>query len=107
MDKIISSPPVVFLIFTALFLMGSLLLGRYSRKNAGGGTRETDSYACGQRDVPNYVNPDYSQFFPFAFLFTIMHVLVLVVATAPFDALLLPLAVIAFGILSLAIIFRR
>ena len=106
MEKLISSPPIVFLLFTVLFYAGSKLLGRYS-SNGVRGERETDSYACGQRDVQHYVNPDYSQFFPFAFLFTIMHVLVLVVATAPYDAPLLPVVVIASGILSLAIIFRR
>jgi NADH-quinone oxidoreductase subunit A len=106
MEKLISSPPIVFLIFTVLFFIGAKLLGFLSSSGIRG-ERETDSYACGQKDVQHYVNPDYSQFFPFAFLFTIMHVLVLVVATAPFDALLLPVVVIASGALSLAIIFRR
>ena len=106
MEKILSSPPIVFLIFGLIFYVGSKALAKYSRHGLRG-ERETDSYACGQRDVPNYVNPDYSQFFPYAFLFTIMHVLVLVVATAPFDATVLPVMVIAAGILSLIIIFRR
>ncbi len=82
------------------------MMARYSRHGMRG-ERETDSYACGQKNIQNYVNPDYSQFFPYAFLFTIMHVLVLVVATAPYDAPILPVVVIASGILSLAIIFRR
>ena len=106
MEKLLSSPPIVFLLFVILFWIFSKAMARYSTHGAGGG-RETDSYACGQRDVQNYVNPDYTQFFPYAFLFTIMHVLVLVVATAPYDAPLLPIVVIGSGVLSLAIIFRR
>ncbi|MBP7176688.1 MAG: hypothetical protein KBA53_10830 [Thermoclostridium sp.] len=68
---------------------------------------ETDSYACGQKNIQHYVNPDFSQFFPYAFFFTIMHVLVLIVATAPYDAPLLPIIYTLSGILSLVIIFRR
>lgn len=106
MENLISSPPIAFLIFALIFYIGAKALSKYSRHGVRG-ERETESYACGQRNVPNYVNPDYSQFFPYAFLFTIMHVLVLVVATAPFDASFLPVMVIAAGVLSLIIIFRR
>ena len=106
MDNLIFAPPIVFLIFVAIFLLCSKGFSRYSRHGIRG-ERETDSYACGQRNVQNYVNPDYSQYFPYAFLFTIMHVLVLVVATAPYDAPLLPVVFIASGILSLVIIFKR
>ena len=41
------------------------------------------AYACGEDMPTNRCNPDYSQFFPFAFFFTIIHVLALVVATVP------------------------
>lgn len=106
MDSLIFAPPIVFLIFVAIFLSCSKGFSRYSRHGVRGG-HELDSYACGQRDVRNYVNPDYSQFFPYAFLFTIMHVLVLVVATAPYDAPLLPVVFIVSGVLCLVIIFKR
>ena len=69
--------------------------------------RKLESYACGQREVTHNVVPDYGQFYPYAFFFTIMHVLVLVVATAPADALTLPLLYVAAGVLALLIIFRR
>lgn len=106
MKSLIFAPPIIFLMFVAIFLACSRGLSRYSHR----GTQrksELDAYACGQRNVQHYVNPDYSQFFPFAFFFTIMHVLVLVVATAPYDATLLPVVYIASGILSLVIIFKR
>jgi len=106
MDAIILAPPIAFLIFAVIFSGCSRGFSRFSHESSG---REDglDSYACGQRDVRNYVNPDYSQFFPFAFLFTIMHVLVLVVATAPYDAPVLPVVFIAAGIFCLIMIFKR
>jgi hypothetical protein len=106
MESYIFAPPIVFSFFFIIFFAGSRILSKYSRR----GTRgefETDSYACGQRNVEHYVNPDYSEFFPFAFFFTIMHVMVLVIATAPYDALILPAVYILSGILAMAIIFRR
>jgi hypothetical protein len=106
MNSIIFAPPIVFLIFVILFLVGSKGLTRYS-KAAIKGRNGLDSYACGQHNIQNYVNPDYSEFFPLAFFFTLMHVFTLVVTTAPYDAQLLPAAYIASGILAMVIIFRK
>jgi len=106
MEKLILSPPVVFFLFLVLLFACSRGVSRYSPIGAGGEGR-LDHYGCGQRHVQDYVNPDYSQFFPFAFFFTIMHVLVLVVATAPYDAPLLPIVYITSGILAMRIIFKR
>jgi len=106
MENILLSPPVTLLIF--------LLLGfALSRALASCATvgeedeRKLESYACGQRRVTHNVSPDYSQFFPYAFFFTIMHVLTLVVATTPHGTLTLPLLYVAGGLLALVIIFRR
>jgi NADH-quinone oxidoreductase subunit A len=103
MESIILAPPIVFLIFVFLFFISSKGLTRYSRPAIKG----LDAYACGQRNVPNYVNPNYSEFFPLAFFFTLMHVFTLVVTTAPYDAQLLPAAYIMSGILAMVIIFKR
>jgi len=105
MGTLIFSPPIVIVLFFVLFAAFSRGISGYS--NGIRGVHETDSYACGQKNIRHYVNPDFSQFFPYAFFFTIMHVLVLVVATAPKDAPLLPVIFILSGILSLVIIFRR
>lgn len=102
----IFAPPIVLLLFILLFLTCSRGVSRYSHVGAQEEGR-FDPYGCGQRDVQSYVNPDYSQFFPLAFFFTIMHVLVLVVATAPANAPLLPVIFIASGILAMRIIFKR
>jgi hypothetical protein len=106
MEEILFAPPVVFIIFFIIFFASSKAFSRYSRRGVRG-EHDLESYACGQRNVEHYVNPDYSEFFPFAFFFTIMHVLVLVIATAPYDALLFPAIYIMSGILAMAIIFRR
>lgn len=105
MEGLIYSPPIVFLVFVVLFLALSKGFSLYSYKNV---QREhgLDAYACGERDIKHYVNPNYSQFFPFAFFFTIMHVLALVVATAPYEAMLMPVIYIAAGILAMVIIFK-
>ncbi len=97
------------LIFTGILLLlaaAMKYLGRYAVH--GKTSREAlDPYACGQRDFENYVNPDYTQFFRYAFVFSVMHVLALVVTTAPRDAVLLPLIYVAAGVLTLTMIFRK
>ena len=46
------------------------------------GNRQTGPYACGE-DLPTHmIQPDYGQFLPFAFFFTILHVTALMVTTA-------------------------
>ncbi|MCL1816450.1 MAG: hypothetical protein FWG43_02465 [Clostridiales bacterium] len=109
MIQILLSPPITL----SLFILLGLALSRWVAAYAPTGKdsdRKLESYACGQRQVTHSVSPDYSQFFPYAFFFTIMHVLVLVVATAPaltLSELVLPLLYVASGLLALVIIFRR
>ncbi|MDD2214460.1 MAG: hypothetical protein PHR21_08005 [Oscillospiraceae bacterium] len=108
MSAILYSPPVVFGLFLLLFLLLLRLLDRYAVHGGTGGAHALDPYACGQRDFENYVNPDYTQFFRYAFVFTVMHVVALVIATASVSGLtVLPLIYVAASILSLAIIFRK
>ena len=109
-EHILLSPLVTF----SLFVLLGMGLSRVAAAHAAGGEdseRKLESYACGQRQVAHNVSPDYSQFFPYAFFFTIMHVLTLVVATTPPSAqpgdLMLPLLYVACGMLALIIIFRR
>lgn len=82
------------------------LLARYARKEDSFSIRSLDPYACGQRDYKNYFNPNYTQFFRYAFVFSMMHVLALVV-TISGSEFFLPLAYVGAGILSLVIVFRR
>ncbi len=106
MEAVLYSPPVIFLLVFFSLALCSKFLSKFSNKEKLG-EHALESYACGQRDVNNYVNPDYSQFFIYAFIFTVVHILILVVATAPSDAQLLPVTYIVSGILAILIAFRR
>lgn len=106
MESIIYSPPVVFVLVFFSLVLTSRLLARYSNRGELG-EHALDPYACGQRNVENYVNPDYSQYFMYAFIFTVVHILILVVATAPSSASILPVAYIVSGIIAIFIAFKR
>ena len=108
--SIILTPPVAFIIVLVTVLMLAALLSRLSYKTKGDEASSTKAYACGE-DVPtSMIQPDYSAFFPFAFLFTIMHVVALVVATVPMGstgALTMAVIYVVGAITSLFILFRR
>lgn len=75
-------PPVAFCIFLAvgglIELFGSWLAAK-GKTSEGKKTQ----YACGE-DVPaQRIQPDYSDFFPFALFFSIIHVTALIMATLP------------------------
>jgi len=106
MEAIFFSPPVLFTVLFLFFIIGSKFLSGYESKGEHG-KHALEPYACGQRDVENYVNPDYSEFFSYAFIFTVVHILILVVATAPRDVSVLPVVYIVSGILAILIAFKR
>lgn len=108
MRAILISAPVVFLFFLLFVALVSRFLARKADKTPGG-KHELDPYACGQNEsfVDQYVSPNYYRLFAYAFFFTVMHVLVLTVATAPSGHTLLPVAYILTGVLAMLILFRR
>ncbi len=86
MKDLLLTPPAAFLIVLAvswLILVTSHFLS--CKPNIAEGSRK--SYACGEDDYDNMAQPDYSQFFVFAFFFTLAHVAVLIMATVPKSAL--------------------
>ncbi len=104
-------PPIAFLLILALVLIKLRCLPVLFTPPRGaltGGKRK--AYACGESMPENRAQPDYSQFFPFAFFFTIMHVLALVVATAPtrdWPAVQLAAGYLVCSAVGLFILFRR
>jgi NADH:ubiquinone oxidoreductase subunit 3 (subunit A) len=106
MENILLSPPIAFLILVAVFLLSSWtskFIAAKGTESAGKG----EAYAGGE-DVKNHkVQPDYRQFFPFAFFFTIMHVVVLIVATVPKQVSPLAFIFIVAALLALLILFRK
>jgi NADH:ubiquinone oxidoreductase subunit 3 (subunit A) len=83
MEHFILLPPVAFgiiLLFVFLFMQVAGLLS-FKNKNPAPGSRKP--YACGENFVRHNYQPDYKQYFAFAFFFTIMHVTTLVIACLP------------------------
>lgn len=99
-------PPVLFIIY--LFI-SYLMLG-FFKLTAAKGERLPGKelpYACGQEIAEQKVQPDYGQFFPFAFFFTIMHVVTLVISTVPPATFALPMIYLTVAAVSILILFRR
>ena len=107
-QSVIISTPVLFLSFLLMLALFSVYLKRKADKTPSG-KHAFDPYACGQdKDaVSQYVNPNFRRMFYLAFFFTVMHVLVMIVATAPARHTLMPVAYIAVGALAMLILFRK
>ena len=111
MSLFILLPPVAFLVLLAAAWLQFKSMAIFSAGEAWpDAAGKTKPYACGEDYGDHRVQPDYAQFFPFAFFFTIMHVVALVVATAP--ARSMPSSIFALCYLigaatGLFILFRR
>ena len=111
MDNFFLWPPVAFLLMLGLALVllrGMSVLACPAKDGTIGGKRK--AYACGEDMKENRGQPNYSQFFPFAFFFTIMHVLALVVATVPvrdWSAVQIAVGYLICSAIGLFILFRR
>ena len=75
-------PPLAFLILLAASALLLLAMGRLGLRRR---RRLTDPYACGEELATHMIQPDYGQFLPFAFFFTILHVIALMAATVPVE----------------------
>jgi NADH-quinone oxidoreductase subunit A len=108
MNNFLLLPPIVFIIILGVVSLFSHLLSKLSAKGKAS-VGKTKAYACGEDVGEHRLQPDYSQFFSFAFFFTIMHVVVLVIATAPvgFFASIMGCIYVAAAIVALLILFRR
>lgn len=104
--------PVTFIAVMVVMMILLRILGTVSQvvKTPDKRSGKLKAYACGE-DVKNHrIAPDYSEFFPFAFFFTIMHVLALVVVTVPAGSLSATVIAIGYAsalIIGLFILFRR
>ena len=106
MNWILLTPPLAFLILLIIIAALSWFANRLSPKgvkSAGKG----EPYACGQDVSTGRIQPSYSDFFPFAFFFTIIHVTALVLATVPASAVWLAIPFLAITALAILILFRR
>ena len=86
MKNILLTPPVVFAVMfifsIVLYFLFSALSYKKKEKIEGTGR----SYACGEDVRDHMAQPDYSQFFPFAFFFTLAHVATMMVTAIPLES---------------------
>jgi NADH:ubiquinone oxidoreductase subunit 3 (subunit A) len=105
-------PPVAFVIVLGAVWLQSRGMDIFAPRRGDGpeapGKRKP--YASGEHVDDHRAQPDYAQFFHFAFFFTLLHVVALVVATVPRGvpaaAALAAAFVVSAGI-GLLVLFRR
>jgi NADH-quinone oxidoreductase subunit A len=110
MDKLLLSPPVAFLIILGVMVLFEAALSKLSLKTIKHGEGQCKSYACGEDVATHLMQPDYSQFFPFAFFFTVLHVIALMIMTVPIEtteSFSIAIVYIAGALVGMAILFRR
>ena len=110
MDNILISPPVGFLIMLLVVIAFAHALTKLSFKQKNRPADIDKSYACGEDIATHLMQPDYSQFFPFAFFFTVLHVVALMITTVPVEtkeSFAIAVIYIVGALVGLVILFRR
>jgi hypothetical protein len=106
MENILLSPPIALFILLIVFIF-SAWISKFMAPKGTASVGKGEAYAGGEDVKLHKVQPDYRQFFPFAFFFTIMHVVVLIVATVPKEVSPMAFVFIVASILALLILFRK
>jgi hypothetical protein len=103
-------PPVALLILLMAVGGLSMLLSRLAFRPKIGAESSGMPYACGE-DIPTHmIQPDYGQFFPFAFFFTILHVVALMsttVSAQTSSAFVLACLYIVGAVVGLTVLYRK
>ena len=109
-EQILLTPPMAFAALFVVIALLVLLASRLAVRPASVRPGTLKAYACGEDVKDHHARPDYGQFFPFAFFFTIMHVVALIVATVPAGNLRIfgmALLFIAASAMGLFILYRN
>ncbi len=107
---ILLTPPVVFIIVLGTALCSAMALSRLAFKPKNLPKGLTKAYSCGEEIPSHMIQPDYSQFFPFVFYFTMLHVVALMAATVPvatIETYLIAAIYILGAIIGLCVLYRR
>jgi hypothetical protein len=110
MSMLLLVPPVALTILVMVVWVLSTASGSLSFKRKGSRGALDKPYAGGETIEKHRVQIDYGEFFPFAFFFTILHVVTLVVATSPartLQGLAVSVIYVLGALLGLFILFRR
>ena len=110
MNVLILAPPAAFITVLLVVLVSSRLLSKLAFQDRDRPEGQARPYACGE-DVPEQmIEHDYSQFFPFAFYFTIIHVVALMITTVPTvmnGTMYIAFVYIIGAIIGLLVLYRR
>ena len=109
-SELLLSPPVVFIMIMLAAVVLTYALSRLAFKPKKIPEGLTKEYSCGEDIKTHMIQPDYSQFFPFAFYFTILHVVALMIATVPMATMqtfLIAVVYILGAIVGLFVLYKR
>jgi NADH-quinone oxidoreductase subunit A len=110
MAMLLFVPPVAFTIILMVVWVLFSASGSLALKRKGPRGALDKPYAGGENIPTHRFQPDYGQFFPFAFFFTIMHVVTLIVATSPartLQSFSIAAIYVLGALLGLFMLFRR
>jgi NADH-quinone oxidoreductase subunit A len=110
MNNILLTPPICFIVVLLITTIFAWALSKLSFKPKDRPADAGTSYACGENIETNLMQPDYSQFFPFAFFFTVLHVVALTIATIPVEttnSFAIALIYLIGAMIGLIILLRR
>jgi NADH:ubiquinone oxidoreductase subunit 3 (subunit A) len=109
-SELLLTPPVVFIAVMVVILFIAYLLSKLALKPKSSPAGLTKEYSCGEEVSTHMIQPDYTQFFPFAFYFTILHVVALMIATVPMENMqtfLIATVYILGAIIGLFVLYKR
>ncbi|MDD5596062.1 MAG: hypothetical protein PHY94_07475 [Candidatus Omnitrophica bacterium] len=110
MGKWLIQPPVVFLLILAVAWGFSAFFSRLAFRVKKKGEGSEQPYACGEGNYDNLAQPDYSNFFPYAFFFTLAHVATLIITTVPpvtMKTFVMAALYLSGVVIGLMVLFRR
>ncbi|MGD0597256.1 MAG: hypothetical protein ABSA64_07000 [Sedimentisphaerales bacterium] len=109
-NELLLTPPVVFIAVLVAALFFAYVLSKLALKPKSVPAGLTKEYSCGEDIKTHMIQPDYSQFFPFAFYFTILHVVALMIATVPMATIqtfMIAVVYILGAIVGLFVLYKR
>jgi hypothetical protein len=110
LQDLVLTPPIAFIIVFVVVLGGASLFSFFAYNKHRNLIDAQKAYACGEEFTDHLIQPDYSQFFPFAFFFTILHIVALVIATVPTETVetfAMAITYIVGAVIGLLILLRK
>ena len=109
-NELLLSPPAAFVMIMLAAVFCAFVLSKLALKPKKIPAGLTKEYSCGEDIKTHMIQPDYSQFFPFAFYFTILHVVALMIATVPMATMqtfMIAVVYILGAIVGLFVLYKR